>query len=82
MTLTEKSKREHQRLAEIANEYTQQGYSVKIEPDNDSLPDFLAGLHPDLIATRDGETLVVEVRSRREIAQAADVTAIENALKG
>ena len=82
MTLTEKSKRDHQRLAEIANEYTQQGYSVKVEPNDDSLLNFLAGLHPDLIATRDGETLVVEVRSRREIAQASDVVAIENALQG
>ena len=78
MTLTEKSKREYRRLAKIAAEYAQQGYSVKLEPSSEDLPGFLAGLQPDIIATRDNETLVVKVKSRRDIAQAADVVAIEN----
>jgi REase_AHJR-like len=81
MTLIEKNKRERKLLAEIAAEYQQRGYSVKIEPSDEDLPIFLAGLRPDMIATRDDENLVVEVKSRRDVAQATDMAEIESALK-
>jgi hypothetical protein len=41
----------------------------------------MAGFHPDLIATGNGESIVVEVKARNEFENHREVTAIEAALR-
>ena len=50
------------RLREVADSYRERGYDVRIEPSGEQLPPFLEGFRPDLIARKDGESLVVEVK--------------------
>ena len=59
---------ERVRLESIAAEYLKQGYDVRLEPRQGDLPDFLAGFEPDLIASRKGDSIVVEVKTRRELS--------------
>jgi hypothetical protein len=51
-----------QKLQEIAAEYEIRGYEVHVEPSPESLPEFLAGFHPDLVARGPNESVVVEVK--------------------
>lgn len=67
----------HVHLEEIAAEYQRKGYDVQVEPRLDQLPDFLAGFEPDLIAIGHGESIVVEVRTKRELADASFAAELE-----
>lgn len=51
-------------LRQKADEYRNQGYEVSL----DATLDFLPGYSPDLIARKDGETKVIEVKSRSSLA--------------
>ena len=53
---------ERQRLERIAEEYRAKGYDVQVEPGGSDLPPFLIDHHPDLIARRGDERLVIEVK--------------------
>lgn len=55
----------------IASSYRERGYAVDIEPSGPSLPAFLQGFRPDLIATRPGDSVVVEVKvgTRTSVAE-------------
>jgi hypothetical protein len=81
MTPLTVNEHERQRLRSVASEYESQGYEVKLQPPPAELPDFLAGFEPDLIATGNGETVVVEVKSRTDLKNEQSVTALENALR-
>jgi hypothetical protein len=52
------------RVEQIAQEYKDKGYEVLIEPEGLQLPGSLAGFRPDLVARRNDEVVVVEVKSR------------------
>src|SRR6516164_8660961 len=54
---------EREAIREYADWYSQQGYQVSVEPPARELPEFLRTLAPDLIARRDGENIVVEVKT-------------------
>lgn len=76
---------ERRRLLEVAREYEQNGYKVTVEPRGEQLPDFLSQFEPDLIAYRDGEAVVVEVKSKISLAQAQylpTLTSVINATPG
>lgn len=62
---------ERRRLTSVAQELRKAGYSVMVHPDEDSLPEFLRGLQPDLVAIGNGEKVVVEVKSRRSLRDPA-----------
>lgn len=55
--------REREAIRQYADWYSQQGYQVSIEPAPRDLPEFLRTLAPDLIARRDGENIVVEIKT-------------------
>ncbi len=61
--------RERQRARAIAEEYRSKGYEVIEEPSPEQLPEFLAGYHPDLLARKGDEAIVVEVKSRSSLAK-------------
>ena len=67
--MTEREERDV--LNEVAREYEREGYRVAVEPDPRNLPGWLEGLRPDLIAQREGESVLVEVVTRRS-AQAGE----------
>lgn len=71
---------ENKRLLKVAREYEQQGYQVVRRPEQAELPDFLAGLTPDLIAYGTEENVVVEVRSRATLSGAEDLTPLASAV--
>jgi len=81
MKSTSVAERERQRLASVASEYEQRGYEVKLQPTAGDLPEFLAGFEPDLIATGNGESVVVEVKARNEFGNEQGVAAIDAALR-
>ena len=49
-------------LSQVAERYRRQGYDVLVEPLVEQRPDFLSTFHPDLIARRGEEYVVVEVK--------------------
>ena len=59
---------EEEQLRLIAQEYEQQGYRVVVRPAQRDRPEFLRDFETDLIACCDQENVVVEVRSRSDVA--------------
>ncbi len=54
---------ERDAIRQYADWYAQQGYQVSVEPPPRELPEFLRTLAPDMIAHRDGENIVVEIKT-------------------
>jgi hypothetical protein len=54
---------EREAIKQYADWYSQQGYQVSVEPSPRELPEFLRTLAPDMIARRDGENIVVEIKT-------------------
>jgi hypothetical protein len=84
MTSTSVSEHERRRLVSVASEYEKRGYEVKLQPASSEVPEFLVGFEPDLIATGNGESVVVEVKVRTELGNEqtiAGIAAIEAALR-
>lgn len=54
---------ELKRVKEIAKEYMEKGYEVIMEPHPNNLPDFLKGYRPDILASKEGENIIIEVKS-------------------
>lgn len=71
---------EHEAIERVAQRYRDEGYQVVLRPSGEQLPPFIANFHPDLIAVRGNESVVVEVKlnrmdlsSDREISHLAEV---------
>jgi hypothetical protein len=62
---------EAQVIAKVAEDYRRRGYDVHTSPSPSTLPDFLAGFQPDLIARSPAESVVVEVHvgARTSVAE-------------
>lgn len=58
---------ESRKLNEVASAYRAEGYAVFVEPTTGQLPEWLRGFHPDLIASRDNDCVVVEIKSARSV---------------
>ena len=54
---------EREAIRQYADWYSRQGYRVSVEPSPRELPEFLRTLAPDMIAQRDGENIVVEMKT-------------------
>jgi hypothetical protein len=50
-------------IRQCADWYSRQGYDVSVDPSPRELPEFLRTLAPDLVASRDGENVVVEIKT-------------------
>jgi uncharacterized protein YutE (UPF0331/DUF86 family) len=62
---------EREKLLQLAEEYRDKGYSVSLHPSSKELPDFLKNYRPELIAHREGESVIVEVKSRISLPTSA-----------
>lgn len=58
---------ERERLLKLAEEYRDKGYEILIHPKPEDLPDFLRNYRPDMIARREDEAVVIEVKSRSSL---------------
>jgi hypothetical protein len=54
---------EREAIRQYADWYAQQGYQVSVEPSPRELPEFLRTLAPDLVARRNGENVVVQIKT-------------------
>jgi hypothetical protein len=54
---------EREAIRQYADWYSRQGYQVSVDPSPRELPEFLRTLAPDMIAHRDGENIVVEIKT-------------------
>ncbi len=65
------------RRRQIAASYRRQGYRVTAahgrNRDDTALPSFLTGCHPDLIAEKDGDHVVIEVKPARALKGSNDL---------
>src|SRR5437667_6773445 len=50
-------------ISQYADWYSHQGYSVSVRPGPRNLPNFLRALAPDMIARRNGENIVVQIKT-------------------
>jgi hypothetical protein len=55
---------EESKINELAEQYTREGYSVIREPSEFDLPFGLNGYRPDLVATKEGLGLIIEVKTK------------------
>src|SRR6266478_4600144 len=55
------------KLEEAANSYRTKGYRVVVEPAPQQLPDFLAGMEPDIVATKPDDRVIIEVKNKRAL---------------
>lgn len=69
MSIIDKASREENRIADIAREYRRKGYTVKVCPSRDDLPNFLSDYQPDIIAEGEKESVVIEVKSRHHLSE-------------
>lgn len=60
-------------LRRIATSYRKQGYRVAAPPAPESLPAFLSNCHPDLIAEREDDRVVVEIKPAGSLRGANDL---------
>jgi uncharacterized protein YutE (UPF0331/DUF86 family) len=58
---------ERERLLQLAEEYRDQGYEVLFHPTPEDLPGFLKNYRPDMVARREDEAVIVEVKSRTSL---------------
>lgn len=58
--------REHESAARIiAKELEDNGYAVFLEPAPEQIPFSLGGYRPDLLATKDNDNLIIEIKSKK-----------------
>ena len=61
------------RLRQIASSYRKQGYRVIVPAGADALPPFLHDCHPDVIAEKEGDRVVIEVKASRALKGSNDL---------
>ncbi len=67
-------------LRAAAREYRKRGYDVIEDPGSAQLPQFLQGFTPDLIATRDDDHVVLEIKRRDELKGCNEFVALATAV--
>lgn len=76
-----RNEREARRLRRVAAAFEARGYTVCLEPSASDLPQWLGGFRPDLIATGNDESVVVEVKSREELHQSPALRELAEAVE-
>lgn len=61
---------EQRKIQEIAADYRNLGYAVIVYPQPADLPPFLAGFRPDIVATIEGDNVVIAVKTQSSLTQA------------
>ncbi|MBN8930231.1 MAG: hypothetical protein BGO51_01015 [Rhodospirillales bacterium 69-11] len=72
--MSESAPTHRETLRRTAQEYRRRGYDVKEAPSREALPGFLTGLSPDLIASKGGDRVVVEIKRADRLKGSNDLT--------
>lgn len=64
------------RRDQVVREYRSRGYEVIVDPRREQLPDFLSPFHPDVVARGPGESVVIEIKPRSELAGSRELERI------
>ena len=72
---------EERSMQRIISEYSAEGYDVIISPTKEQLPDFLSAYRLDALARRGGESVVIEVRSRPELARSDEMSRLAEVIR-
>jgi hypothetical protein len=75
------ARRERKYVLDVARDYKNRGYPVIYEPERADLPEFLRVFSPDLLALGDHESVVVEVKTRKQLADSRTVRDLEEHVK-
>ncbi|RDU37298.1 hypothetical protein DRW41_05445 [Neobacillus piezotolerans] len=72
--MTDKNLDFEEKIKEVANEYSQKGYTVFTNPQlgNDT-PEFLRNYSPDIIAISENDKVVIEVRNKYSLSQSKEL---------
>jgi REase_AHJR-like len=70
------------RRKQVASNYRKQGYHVRVPAASDAVPAFLFGCQPDLIAEKDGDQVVIEVKRSDALRQTNDLTELAERVAG
>lgn len=70
------------RVRQIASSYRKQGYRVVAPSSADTLPPFLHDCHPDLIAEKEGDRVVIEVKASRALKGSNDLVELADKVAG
>jgi hypothetical protein len=66
----------------VGREYKRRGYRVTDRPGADAMPEFLREFHPSLLAERDDDHVVVEVRTARSLKGANEFVELASRIDG
>jgi hypothetical protein len=77
---TQQNSRELKRVNELASDYKKKGYRVVLPRSTDELPAFLrnTGYLPDLLATSNEESFVIEVKSSQSTRELSQLSAVSD----
>ena len=59
---------EQSKIRQVAKDYEKNGYSVVVEPRGSEIPSFIKGYQPDIIATSENDNVIIEVKTRADLA--------------
>src|SRR3982750_3337660 len=76
--ITPREGRSRDLLEGVAEDYRRRGYEVVVEPRGSDLPAFLAADAPDLIAQRDDEHLVIQVKQSPNVVDFPQLNSIRD----
>jgi hypothetical protein len=78
----EYSKLERNRINQIKRIYTKKGYTVIVQPGEKDIPDFLKGYRPDIIATSNDESVIIEVKTKASMDRSKELWDLADLIKG
>lgn len=81
MTTPTEAAREKKLIA-TARRFKREGYRVTFPSRGEAMPDFLEGLHPDLIAESENDRVIVEVRPSSAVRGANDIKELASRVSG
>jgi Holliday junction resolvase len=63
---------ERKMIRDVARRYRQKGFKVQAVHGQYSKPAFVAGIQPDVIATKGNDTIIIEVKSKASLPRFAE----------
>ena len=70
--------RQREKVEKVARRYRREGYEVDVDAAHDDILSLLGNYQPDLVAKREGEVVIVEVKSAKEFGRSAGIGRISN----
>lgn len=66
------------KIKEIARQYSNNGFTVKIYPSGNDLPNFMHNYQPDILAKKDDEYVIIEVKTKGSTTDLAKFEMLAN----